>query len=892
MSTTSSTSSTPQTSTIRNKKIISIESDIEKARSEKDWNSLLSLLKKYSKITASNNENVLEYLVHAERYIADNNYIDAQLMLNKALMLKPDDQEVVAYIGIVDYQRNDINKAIDHLSKLSNPYAQQNNNEMILNPRKVNLLLHAFNVKGKCQEYQGKGEDAIESYKNVINITFRYFKFTKSIDQQAKPFIIDSYIRIAMIHRYYSKIQESIKDFRNCLSSQVGLNLSNYRLALVSLGHLLLRNTCSQSYQSIYQTTSSADQQSPLHTSSTSSEINKLNQQTPTVSASSTYVPNNQVEEAIMVLLHAEDVQSILLESSLLSNDSTSSTSMLLSPLSIQNSLAAESTAASNGSAATAQTTNGEDDGDDQSSSHSPAPVSINSPSEKDMLIYDDLCMAYCRKEQYYPVVEIYEKSLSSKFGETHRWIQLALSLYSSGKYKRSLFIIEECLATNPKNITLILLASKICINHLNQLSKGIIFAKQAISILDSSTSDNILQSRAYLSIGVAYEKRALECKSYNEKQTNQELALSNLKKAHYYDSSNYLTSYHLALIYADIRETRLGLKYIHESLSINSNEPSSWNLLCLLLSSNKTYELAYRTCKYALVQSPNNIELLLTKAKLELALEDGSQALLTYRGALSQLNNKTLTSTEDWDETESIPRNRYQSGSASIVSFDMRSTGTASHRGGIASSSEFSADGNSNSIQAGGDQEFNSPLANGTLKGQSLSSSSTTAANSDSNLSTTIKRRVQLWLALSEAFSQQSMFDDAASCLVQADQLSPNHAEVYYQQGVLLDLQGISQEAASAYRKALAIDPGHTNSAIRVAVNHYIVDKDLLLSENNLTTVLRSYDPTSHHAWFQLGVVLKAKGEIERASECFKRAIELDKTSPLIPYESISRHL
>ncbi|EFA78399.1 hypothetical protein PPL_09050 [Heterostelium album PN500] len=391
------------TASIRNKKLIAIEADIEKARSDKDFASLLSLLKKYSKITSSNNE-ILECLVNAERYIADENYHDAQIMLDRASLLKPDDQEVIAYLGYVDYNRNDTKKALEDLSRLVNPYTNTNN-EMILNYRKINILLQAFNIKGKCQESQGQSEQALQSYENVIDIAFRYFKSFRAIDVYTRPFVIDAFIHSAMIHRYFGNIGEAVKILRNCLSSQIILTASSYRYALLTLGELLLRNTTDRSYIPVLD--AAGEQQiRPGHF----------------------FIPADQVEESLLTLLHVEQLQ----HSQLQQNPQSS-------------------------------------------------------------------------------IITDQDISLTSKFTEVHRWTQLALSLYCAGKYKRSLFIIEECLALTPNNIDLILLGSKICINQLNQFSKGIMLAKQAIGHLDSTVGDSVQLANAYLLIGVAYERRALE---------------------------------------------------------------------------------------------------------------------------------------------------------------------------------------------------------------------------------------------------------------------------------------------------------------------------------------------------------------------------------------------
>ncbi|KAM9979987.1 hypothetical protein ACTFIZ_006242 [Dictyostelium cf. discoideum] len=915
-------------STLKNKKLIQIEGEVEKARQDKNWNALTDLIKKYNKLNTDNTV-PLELLINSEKYLSEFDYNNALATLNKAYNIAPNNSEVLAYLGIVEYERNDIVKALSYLNRLNNPYSENggsssssNNNigsgnDMILNNRKVGLLIQAFTIKGKCYENQGNQKDAITSYQNVYQITFKYFKNFKTIDKQTKLYIEDSLIRFAVIQKQFG-IQISIKHLRSCLSSQIGLSKDTFRVSLTILAHLLLRNVCSASY--IPTTLDSSSDNTNTTTSNSKHQQQQQQQQL-------FYVPNDETEESILALLYAETVLSAqqqqiqqqqqqqhhlqyLIPPSSNTNTTTtnntpiaaaSTSSLASSPQAFTNGTNGNATNSSSPSsntttiATTTTTTTTASNINLESTTHLNHHLNGHSHNlfeEQDpTLIYEDICLAYCRKEQYYPVVENYEKSLALNFSDQHKWIQLALALYSSGKYKRSLFIVEECLSKTPKNITLLLLASKICINHLNQITKAVLFAKQAVSFIDSDDTASLC--KAYLLMGIAYGKKAIECKSSHEKNQNLELALISLKKSYEIDPYDYRNSYHLALIYADSRDTPMALKYIHESLELNPYEPSLWSCLALLLSSNKNYELAYRTCNHALSQSPTNVELLLIKAKLELALDDGTQALITYKTIFSHLVSKTLTSNEDIDDSVSLSRNR-QSGPSSVVSFDLRSGTTAgdsrSHRSYSINNAEMDSAMRDFEDSPTSPKDLLRTTTNSGGSGANGGNSGGGGSSSGHCLSSKeVHRNIALWLSLAEAFTQQRMFKDAAQCLAQAESIDNDSADVYYHQGYLLETQDLMGKAIANYHKALTIDSTHTNSSIRLAL-YYFRENDLLLAENNLTTILRSSDPTSHQAWFQLGLVLKAKGEIERSSDCFKKAIELDSTSPLIPYSQISR--
>jgi len=147
------------------------------------------------------------------------------------------------------------------------------------------------------------------------------------------------------------------------------------------------------------------------------------------------------------------------------------------------------------------------------------------------------------------------------------------------------------------------------------------------------------------------------------------------------------------------------------------------------------------------------------------------------------------------------------------------------------------------------------------------------------------------LWLATAEAFAQAEQFSDAVDCLQEARSLDDTSAEVYYQEGCMMEMQDLCQDAMSQYNRALSIEFNHIMARIRIAMI-YMRAKDYNLAEQMLSTVLR-FEPTCHQAWFQLGCVLKEKeGEEKRAAECFQRAVELDKTAPVMPFSTVSRLL
>jgi len=210
-------------------------------------------------------------------------------------------------------------------------------------------------------------------------------------------------------------------------------------------------------------------------------------------------------------------------------------------------------------------------------------------------------------------------------------------------------------------------MAAKLCINHLNETHPAIQFAQQALKL----GGTNVV--KAYHALGLGYSKLSTLVRSNEERKEAQKKALDALQNAYELDRDDYLIAFHLSLQYAEIRDVAKALQYIKLSLSLNSTYSESWNLLALLLSSQKHYADALVTCKTGL-QECSDINLLITKAKLEQALGNTTQALLTYKDAFAVWkktekqkpqdesesfdDNKSIeSSVKDFSETDSVDR-------------------------------------------------------------------------------------------------------------------------------------------------------------------------------------------------------------------------------------------
>jgi tetratricopeptide (TPR) repeat protein len=158
---------------------------------------------------------------------------------------------------------------------------------------------------------------------------------------------------------------------------------------------------------------------------------------------------------------------------------------------------------------------------------------------------------------------------------------------------------------------------------------------------------------------------------------------------------------------------------------------------------------------------------------------------------------------------------------------------------------------------------------------------------------------KYQLLLTLSHFYTflfkkiqDKKLLTCAFSCLDLARDLGSSAwlPDIYSQLAAICEAQDDLNSAQLHYENALAFDPMHTKSLIRMGR----IERKLgryVLAHDYLTSALR-IDSTVHEAWFQLGLVLKTQGRLEDASQHFLTALELERNSPALTFYSIPRSL
>ncbi|XP_015413365.1 PREDICTED: tetratricopeptide repeat protein 7A isoform X2 [Myotis davidii] len=147
-----------------------------------------------------------------------------------------------------------------------------------------------------------------------------------------------------------------------------------------------------------------------------------------------------------------------------------------------------------------------------------------------------------------------------------------------------------------------------------------------------------------------------------------------------------------------------------------------------------------------------------------------------------------------------------------------------------------------------------------------------------------------QIWLQAAELFMEQQHLKEAGFCIQEAAGLFPTSHSVLYMRGRLAEMKGSLEEAKQLYKEALTVNPDG------VRIMHSLGLMLSRLGHKSLAQkVLRDAverQSTCHEAWQGLGEVLQAQGQSEAAIDCFLTALELEASSPVLPFSIIPREL
>ncbi|XP_026976125.1 tetratricopeptide repeat protein 7B isoform X5 [Sagmatias obliquidens] len=504
--------------------------------------------------------------------------------------------------------------------------------------------------------------------------------------------------------------------------------------------------------------------------------------------------------------------------------------------------------------------------------------ISLQSAS----VVYDLLTIALGRRGQYEMLSECLERAMKFAFEEFHLWYQFALSLMAAGKSARAVKVLKECIRLKPDDATIPLLAAKLCMGSLHWLEEAEKFAK---TVVDAGEKTSEFKAKGYLALGLTYSLQATDASLRGMQEVLQRKALLAFQRAHSLSPTDHQAAFYLALQLAISRQIPEALGYVRQALQLQGDDANSLHLLALLLSAQKHYHDALNIIDMALSEYPENFILLFSKVKLESLCRGPDEALLTCKHMLQIWKScYNLTNPSDSGRGSSLLdrtiADRRQLNTITLPDFSDPETGNSPEVYFHGFPSLFSVSSvHATSVAASRVEQALSEVAS------SLQSSAPKQGPLHPWMTL-----AQIWLHAADVYIGIGKPAEATACTQEAANLFPMSHNVLYMRGQVAELRGNIEEARRWYEEALSISPTHVKSMQRLALILHQLGR-YSLAEKILRDAVQ-VNSTAHEVWNGLGEVLQAQGNDAAATECFLTALELEASSPAVPFTIIPRVL
>lgn len=835
-----------------------LETELERCRSEGQWDKIPELVRQLSAKLISNDDlgELLLGEAKLQQYLKENpikqgasprgprpRLQEVRKHLTAALdrgNLKPEYmQEASLIMAKLCYVEGDYREALNQFSRV-------NLDEMQLVGAPVyrlSMIAEAYATKGLCLEKvpmaspslsnrnADRDQEIITCYEKSGDIALLYLQEVEKAlsvgiqnrspkpgpvtqEQELGYFLETGLQRAHVIHFKNGNLTRGVGRFREILRAVETRTTQNLRMTIArQLAEILLRGMCEQSY---WNPLEDPPHQSPLddplrHTPHTKDYA--LSRRPRIYSGENLFCPQENTEEALLLLLISE---------------SMANRDAVLSRIPEHN---------------------------------NDRIISLQSAS----LVYDLLTIALGRRGQYEMLSECLERAMKFAFEEFHLWFQLALSLMAAGKSARAVKVLKECIRLKPDDPTIPLLAVKLCIGNLHWLEEGERFAKIVIDMGEKAAE---FRAKGYLAIGLVYSLRATDASLRGMQEEYQKKALSAFQRAQSLSPTDHLAVFYLALQLAVSRQIPEALGYVRQALQLQGDDVHSLHLLALLLSAQKHYHDALNIIEMALSEYPENFILLFTKVKLETLCRGPEEALLSCKRMLQIWKScYNLTNPSDSGRGSSLldraVADRRQLNAMTLPDFSDPETGSV-HATSIAASRVEQAL-----------SEVASSLQSSAPKQGPLHPWMTLA---------------QIWLHAAEVYIGMGKAAEATACTQEAANLFPMSHNVLFMKGQVAELRGNVDEAKRWYEEALSISPTHVKTMQRLSLILHQLQR-YSLAEKILRDAVQ-VNSTAHDVWNSLGEVLQAQGNDAAATECFLTALELEASCPILSFTIIPRAL
>uniref|UniRef100_A0A8D3AIU3 Tetratricopeptide repeat protein 7 N-terminal domain-containing protein n=1 Tax=Scophthalmus maximus TaxID=52904 RepID=A0A8D3AIU3_SCOMX len=785
-----------------------LETEIERCRSESQWDKIPELVRQLSAKLISNDDlgELLLGECKLQTYLKENpikqgasprgqrpKLVEVRKHLTAALdrgNLKADYlQEVSLLMAKLCYVEGEYRDALGHYSRVNLEDMQ-----LVGAPvYRLSMIAEAYATKGNTgspssnRSTTDRDQDIITCYEKSGDIALLYLQEAEKVsgiqnrspkpgptalDQELGYFLETGLQRAHVIHFKNGNLTHGVGRFREILRAVENRTTQNLRMTIArQLAEILLRGMCEQSYWSPLEDPPTV---SPLDDPTRQGHTRSKNYSLSRLIMCFLFCPQENTEEALLLLLISE---------------SMANRDAVLSRIPEHN---------------------------------NDRIISLQSAS----VVYDLLTIALGRRGQYEMLSECLERAMKFAFEEFHLWYQLALSLMAAGKSARAVKVLKECIRLKPDDPTIPLLAVKLCIGPLHWLDEGECFAKMVIDMGEKAAE---FRAKGFLAIGLVYSLKATDGSLRSTQEDYQRKALGAFQRAQSLSPTDHLAAFYLALQLAVSRQIPEALGYVRQALQLQGDDVHSLHLLALLLSAQKHYHDGLNIIEMALSEYPENFN------------DSGRGSSLLDRAIADrrQLNAMTLPDFSD-PETGSV------------------------HATSIAASRVEQAL-----------SEVASSLQSSAPKHGPLHPWMTLA---------------QIWLHAAEVYVGMSKPAEASACTQEASNLFPTSHNVLYMKGQIAELRGNIDEAKRWYEEALSINPTHVKTMQRLGLILHQLQR-YSLSEKVLRDAVQ-VNSTAHDVWNSLGEVLQAQGNAAAATECFLTALELEASSPILPFTIIPRAL
>ncbi|XP_034274204.1 tetratricopeptide repeat protein 7B isoform X1 [Pantherophis guttatus] len=907
-----------------------LESEIERCRSECQWERIPELVKQLSaKLIA--NDDMAELLLgesKLELFLKVNplkqgaspcgprpKLIEVRKHLTAALdrgNLKPEFlQEAHLVMAKLNYMEGDYKEALNTYAKVGIDDLQL----AAVPPYRLRMIAEAYSTKGLCLEklpissstsnlHADREQEIIMCYEKAGDIALLYLQEIERVimanmqnrspkpgpgihEQELGYFLETGLQRAHVLYFKNGNLTRGVGRFREILRAVETRTTQNLRMTIArQLAEILLRGMCEQSY---WHPLDDPPQQSPLNDplwKAGNTKSYALSRRPRVYSGENIFCPQENTEEALLLLLISESMAN---RDAVLSRIPEHKNDRI---------------------------------------------ISLQSAS----VVYDLLTIALGRRGQYEMLSECLERAMKFAFEEFHLWYQFALSLMAAGKSARAVKVLKECIRLKPDDPTIPLLAAKLCMGTLHWLEEAERFARMVVDVGDKTSE---FKAKGFLALGLTYSLQATDASLRGIQEVLQRKALLAFQRAHTLSPTDHLAAFYLALQFAISRQIPEALGYVRQALQLQGDDANSLHLLALLLSAQKHYHDALNIIDMALSEYPENFILLFSKVKLESLCRGPDEALLTCKHMLQIWKScYNLTNPSDSGRGSSLLdraiADRRQLNTITLPDFSDPETASDSSTSSSLSRTEsllhlfmspqsphsppktdsfvwpHAANPSCDHVPGPCEPSFCNPpdayfhgffslFSVCSVHATSIAASRVEQALSEvaSSLQSSTPKQgplhpwmtlAQIWLHAAEVYIGIRKPAEATACTQEAANLFPMSHNVLYMRGQVAELRGNTDEAKRWYEEALSISPTHVKSMQRLALILHQLGR-YSLAEKILRDAVQ-VNSTAHEVWNGLGVVLQAQGNDDAATECFLTALELEASSPVVPFTIIPRIL